>query len=93
MYVRDTSVSRYTHKNEDKISIFIVFKQQPMESDEGSKQKKTRDSMSSDSKLSKPIRVRPSSLQIDTINERLLDYNAYIVCCCGPILYFILYFL
>ena len=55
--------------------------------------KKPRDSMSSDSKLPEPIWLRPFGLQTDTINRGLLDYNAYIICFCGPILYLILYFI
>lgn len=63
-----------------------------MEGDERNNKKKTRNSVSSNSKLPEPIWVRPFSLQIDTVNKKLLDYNAYIICICAPILYIILYF-
>ena len=64
-----------------------------MEGDERNYKKKTRNTLSSNSELPKPIRLRPFGLQIDTINRKLLDYNAYIICVGGPILYLILYFL
>lgn len=76
------------------IEIFVVvYKIKNMESDERGNTKKTRNTVSYNGDISKPIWVRPSCLQIDTINERLLDYNAYIICCCGPILYLILSFI
>lgn len=64
-----------------------------MDSDERRNEKKNWNTLSSDSEFSKPVWLRPIGLQIDTINEKLLDYNAYIICICGPILYFILYFI
>ncbi len=56
---------------------------------EGDKRKEIRDTLSSDSDLSKPIWVRHSSLQVKPINQRLLEYNAYYVCICTPILWLI----
>jgi hypothetical protein len=64
-----------------------------MDSDERGDTKKNRNSMSGDSEFSEPIWVRPFGVQIDTINQGLLDYNAYIICVCGPILYIILHLL
>ena len=55
----------------------IVTKKNNMDSDEGSKQKSTGDSLSGDSDFSKPIRVRYFGVQTDTINKRLLDYNVH----------------
>jgi len=60
-----------------------------MESDERRNKKETRDSLPCNSNLSEPIWVRYSRLQIDTINEGLLGYNAYTICIGGPILYII----
>jgi hypothetical protein len=65
----------------------ITHKRLNMESDERNNKKKIGDTESCYRKLSKPIRVRPTGFQIDTINEGLLDYNVYIVFLCGPILY------
>lgn len=64
-----------------------------MDSHERRNKKKTWDDLSNHSKLPKPIWLRPFGLQIDTVNRRLLDYNAYIICIGGPILYLILYLL
>lgn len=64
-----------------------------MDSDERRNEKKNRYALLGNSKLLKSVWIRPFGLQIDTINEKLLDYNAYIICFCGPFLYFILYFL
>ena len=55
----------------------IVTKKNNMDSDEGSKQKSTGDSLSGDSDFSKPIWVRHLGVQTDTINTRLLDYNVH----------------
>ena len=55
----------------------IVTKKNNMDSDEGSKQKSTGDSLSGDSDFSKPSWVRHLGVQTDTINKRLLDYNVY----------------
>lgn len=64
-----------------------------MDSHERSIEKKTRDNEFSGGKFFEPIWLRYFGLQDDAINRGLLDYNAYIICVCGPILYFILYFL
>ena len=60
-----------------------------MESDERRNKKEDRNPLPCDSNLSEPIWVRHSRLQIDTINEGLLGYNAYTLCIGGPILYLI----
>jgi hypothetical protein len=67
-----------------------MIKPNYMDGDERRNTKETRDSLPSNSKLSEPIWLRHTGLQIDTINERLLDYNAYIICVGAPILYLIL---
>ena len=64
-----------------------------MDSGECNKQENTGDSMSSDCDFPKPFWVRYFSLQINVINQRLLDHNAYIICICGPILWGLLYFI
>jgi len=64
-----------------------------MENDEGDTKKTTGNNLPSNCDISKPIWVRYPCLQIDAINRRLLDYNAYIVCGCGPILYLIFHLL
>jgi len=55
----------------------VVTKKNNMDSDEGSKQKSTGDSLSVYSDFYKPIWVRHLGVQTDTINKRLLDYNVY----------------
>ena len=67
-----------------------MVKKTNMGNDEGSKQESTGDSLSSTSDIPKPIWVRHIGIQTDNINQRLLDYNARIICFCGPILWFIL---
>lgn len=57
---------------------------------DGDKQEETRNNMSSDSEFSESFWIRFTGLQIDTINQRLLDYNAYTICVGCPILYIIL---
>lgn len=64
-----------------------------MDSDEGNKQKENRYFLSSDSDFSKPIWLRYPSIQVESINKRLLDYNAYYVCICAPILWIISIFI
>jgi hypothetical protein len=60
-----------------------------MDGEEQSDKKSDGDSLSNDFDFSEPIWVRYSRLQIDTINEGLLGYNAYTICIGGPILYII----
>ena len=62
----------------------IETKKNKMDSDEVDRQKSTRDSLSSDCDFSKPIWVRHSGVQADTINKRLLEYNVHSIwigCC------------
>lgn len=55
----------------------IGTKKNMMDSDEDYRQKSTRDSLSSDCDFFKPIWVRHTSVQADTINKRLLEYNVH----------------
>lgn len=64
-----------------------------MDGGECIKQEDSGDSLPSDRDLPKPLGVRYFGVQIDTINKRLLEYNVRTVCICGPILWFVLYFI
>ena len=64
-----------------------------MDSEENSNEKSDRDSMSDDSDFSKPIWVRHFSLQTDTVNKRLLEYNARSLWVGIPIILIVLCFL
>ena len=64
-----------------------------MEGDERNKKKKLGNNVSNSSNLSKSLWVRYLGIQADTINDGLLDYNAYTICVCAPILYLIFYFI
>jgi hypothetical protein len=61
-----------------------------MNSGDCSKQEDGGDSLPSYSDLPKPIWVRYFGVQTDTINERLLEHNVFVVCFCGPIIWAIL---
>lgn len=61
-----------------------------MDSHERSIKKKTRNNEFGGGKFFESIWLRYFGLQDDAINRGLLDYNAYIICVCGPILYLIL---
>lgn len=66
-----------------------MIKKTNMDCGESSRQESTGDSLPSNSDIPKPSWVRHIGLQTDNINQRLLDYNAYIICVCSPILWFI----
>ena len=68
----------------------VGSKNMTMDSDD---QRKTRNNVLNNSNILKSIWIRYSSIQINAINKRLLDYNAYYVCVCAPILWFISIFL
>lgn len=55
--------------------------------------KEDRNNLSSDSNIPKPFWVRYSGLQDYSINQGLLDYNAYIVFVGTPILWIISFFI
>jgi hypothetical protein len=64
--------------------MMIGTKKNMMDSDEDYRQKSTRDSLSSDCDFSKPVWVRHTGVQTDTINKRLLEYNVHSIwigCC------------
>ena len=64
-----------------------------MDGGECIKQEDSGDSLPSDRDLPKPFWVRYFGVQIDTINQRLLEYNVRALCICGPVLWFVLYFI
>lgn len=63
-----------------------------MDGGESIKQEDSGDSLPSDRDLPKPFWVRYFGVQTNTINQRLLEYNVRALCICGPILWFVLYF-
>ena len=71
----------------------VESKTTKMDGGECIKQEDSGDSLPSDRDLPKPFWVRHIGLQTDTINQRLLAYNVHAICFCGPILWFLLYFI
>jgi hypothetical protein len=63
-----------------------------MDPDDKRNKKEVRNSKSGNSEFSKSIWVRPTRIQVDSVNEQLLAYNVYTLLFYGPILYLILYF-
>ncbi len=61
-----------------------------MDNSDSDKQKDSRYCMFRSGHLPKPIWVRYFGVQTDTINERLLEHNVFVVCFCGPIIWAIL---
>ena len=60
---------------------------------DGDKQEDNRNYLPIFGYVPKSFWIRHISLQADSINQRLLEYNVRIICICCPILYVVLYFL
>lgn len=62
-----------------------------MESDERGNKKEIRNNLSNNRNVPKSIWIRYIGLSNYVINKKLLDYNAYTLCICSPILYLVFY--
>jgi hypothetical protein len=79
--------------NKSKLIKFVVTKIKLMDGDESNKQENTGDSLPNDSDFPESVRIRHISLQINTINQRLLVFNGRTIFIGGLILWAILPFI
>jgi hypothetical protein len=79
--------------NKSKLIEFVVTKINLMDGDESNKQEDTGDSLPNYSDFPESVRIRHISLQINTINQRLLVFNGRTIFLGGLILWVILPFI
>ena len=79
--------------NKSKLIEFVVTKIKLMDGDESNKQENTRDSLFRYKHFPESVRIRHISLQINTINQRLLVFNGRTIFIGGLILWAILPFI
>ena len=79
--------------NKSKLIQFVVTKIKLMDGDESNKQEDTGDSLFSNKQFPESVRIRHISLQINSINQRLLVFNGRTIFLGGLILWAILPFI